>query len=262
MGFSGGELPESSEREDRDAVAQLERLGSSIEDEAYPKHVFNLHDLIVPAWRPTAESSAPRYRTQNSSALGNDELEVAEEMLEIFSRTEAIHGASRVAPFIGEYLNRTIASWLRYPSSTDTRRRLLRTSARLSYLCGFAYFDLEEHGLSQRFYRVSLLLAEEGDDAWSYAVTLRAMSVQAWHLGHGLPALDLASAAVDTAPRGTEGASSAFLHGQLAVAHAGMGDRNKALACLGSAERCMEVATSRPGTVVYHWAALAHQRAV
>ncbi|MFC4564521.1 hypothetical protein ACFO4E_21910 [Nocardiopsis mangrovi] len=259
-GFTEGPGTVPSQEDALDAVARLDRLSASID--RGPEYVFTLHGLAAPPWRPGAAPPASRRRPYPMMRVGRSELDAAEAMLDVFSAAEALHGASRVAPFLQEYLHRPMALWLRCPSSTDTRRRLLRTAARLAYLGGFAYFDLEEHGLAQRFYRVSLLFAAEADDAWGYAVTLRAMSVQAFSLGHHGPALDLSAAAVDTAPRATDHVSKAFLRGQLAVTRARQGDRESAIGCLRSAERHMESATSRPGPPAYHWAALAHQRAV
>ncbi|MFC3995066.1 tol-pal system YbgF family protein [Nocardiopsis sediminis] len=246
-----------------DALARLDRTGgASPEDHGHSEHVFTLHGLVAPAWHPRTVSPAPHGRGPHPMRIGQSEIDAADEMLAVFSKAEALHGASRVAPLLRDYLQRTMAFWLRCPAGADTRRRLLRTAAHLAYLCGFAYFDLEEHGLAQRFYRISLLLAAEGDDAWGYAVALRAMSVQAFHLGHHGHALDLSSAAVHTAPRETDRVSKAFFHGQVAVTQAQQGGREAALRSLRSAERHLEAATSRPGPLAYHWAALAHQRAV
>lgn len=45
-------------------------------------------------------------------------------------------------------------------------------------------FDDEQHGLAQRYYRTALSLAVQAGDPVAYAITLRAMSVQARSLGH------------------------------------------------------------------------------
>lgn len=83
-----------------DTVTQVERLGSSVENGSDHRYVFNLHDLNVPAWRPATEPPPAHRQTPHSRPVREDELETSEEMLEIFSRIEAIHGASRVAPFL------------------------------------------------------------------------------------------------------------------------------------------------------------------
>lgn len=82
-------------------------------------------------------------------------------------------------------------------------------------------------------------------------------------IGHHRQAVDLAIAAVHAAPSATEAQTSAFLLGQLAVAHAAAGDRWEAIQHLSVAERHMDRAQDAPAQLIggCHTASLAHQQA-
>src|SRR5918999_3124688 len=144
------------------------------------------------------------------------------------------------------------------------RRRLLTAATQLTYLCAFMCFDDELHGLAQRYYGTTLRLAAENGDGVRYAITLRAMSVQAHSLGHHRYAVQLAEAAAATAGR-TGPARKAFLLGQLAVATATDHDHGRAVSCLSAAERALDKSSSSGADEEvmgrYHYAAFAHQEA-
>jgi hypothetical protein len=135
-------------------------------------------------------------------------------------------------------------------------------ASRLTYLCGFMYFDDERHGVAQYYYLTNLRLAAEACDAIGYAVTLPALSGQARLLGHHSHAVDLAEAAVHTASGMASAQTSAFLFGQLAVAHATDGNRRDAVRYLLMAERHLDRACEAPEPIGgCHASALAHQQA-
>jgi tetratricopeptide (TPR) repeat protein len=145
---------------------------------------------------------------------------------------------------------------------------MLSVATELAYLCGFMCFDDEQNALAQRYYLAALKLSIENEDPLAYAVTLRAMSVQARALGHVREALYLAEAAIasvqDCGSEVSDLRRAAF-YGPLAVAAAAQGDREAALAALNRAERLVggagaEVGESRP-LGRYHAASHAYQEA-
>ncbi|HEX4832937.1 MAG TPA: hypothetical protein VH478_17790 [Trebonia sp.] len=189
-------------------------------------------------------------------------IETAESLARLFSASDRAFGGGSARAALAGYLANDIAPRLREPGRPAERGRLHAVAAQLSYLCGFMCYDDEVHGLGQRYYLAALSLAAEAGDRTGYAVTLRAMSVQAQSLGHQRQALHLAEAAVD-AGKAADPLRQAFLHGNLAAARAADGDRGRALDSLTAAERFLSGATSAsaPFTGTYHPASLSHQEA-
>jgi tetratricopeptide (TPR) repeat protein len=197
----------------------------------------------------------------NSVRLTAIDVMAAEHMVRLFDVSDAASGAGYARPAAMAYLATDLGPKLRASAHPVMRRRLFTAATRMSYLCAFMCFDDEMHGLSQQYYRAALRLAAENGDQVAYAITLRAMSVQAFSLGHGEHARQLAETAADSARR-AEPVHQAFLYGQLAVARSADGDTARALSSLGMAERCLDRATSAtPAIGAYHFASLAHQQA-
>jgi hypothetical protein len=190
-------------------------------------------------------------------------LRSAELMARVFSANDRAFGGGSARLALAGYLSHDLGPRLDAPVRPSVRGRLYALAAQLVYLCGFMYFDDEIHGLGQRYYLTALSLAAEANDKVSYAVTLRAMSVQAHLLGHHREAARSAEAAVTVGKRANP-MRQAFLHGQLAVAQATVGDRSAALASMTTAERSLDRATSTAVPLIgaCHVASLAHQQAV
>jgi hypothetical protein len=197
-----------------------------------------------------------------SGRVGRGEVESMALMTRLFSDSDTAFGGGQARSALSAYLGSTVVWWLHADTSPAVRRELLAAAARLAYLCGFMCFDDELHGAAQRYYLVSLRLAADSGDIVGYAVTLRALSVQAHALGHHQLAADLAESAVRTAVRSAPAHTRAFLLGQLAVVTATTGDRHAAVAHLSAAEHNLERAAVPTGPVgAYHPASLAHQHA-
>src|SRR5262249_11310261 len=152
--------------------------------------------------------------------------------VQVFAHAEAAFGPGRVRPTVSSMLATSIAPWLHAPVDDRLRRRLFAETARMAYLCGFMCYDDEMHGFAQRYYLTALRLWSEAADPAGYAIGLRAMSVQAHTLGHRLPALHLAEAAMAIRSPAISPGTRAFLAGQLAVTAAATDDRHTALASI------------------------------
>jgi hypothetical protein len=224
---------------------------------------YRVGDLAVPSWSDVT-GMRPRLSWTATPIVKVEGWHVrsAADMVGIFSDADLAFGGGHAGLALGGYLAATVAPWLRATATPAVRRELLMTASRLTYLCGFMYFDDELHGAAQYYYLTNLRLAMEAGDATGYAVTLRAMSGQACLLGHHRQAVHLAEAAVRTAS-GTVGPQTcAFLFGQLAVAHAAAGDHGDAVRHLLAAERHLDRARGAPEPIGgCHAAALAHQQA-
>lgn len=224
---------------------------------------YRLVELTVPGWAELNGTRLGRsWIPESAEKVERRQLRSAAGMVGLFSDTDLAFGGGHARLALADYLAATIAPWLRASATPAVRRELLTTASQLTYLCGFMHFDDELHGAAQHYYLTNLRLAAEAGDSTGYAVTLRALSGQARLLGHRREAVDLAEAAVTTAS-GTAGSqTSAFLFGQLAVAHAADGDRRQAIRHLCTAERHLDRAEDVTEPIgCCHAASLAHQQA-
>ncbi len=223
---------------------------------------YSVAALAVPGWAQAA--SLPGTAISSGARLDPARLSTAELMTKVFSDADRAFGGGHGLDALSAYLAGEIAPLARASGPGRLHSRALSLAAELAYLAGFMCFDEEQHARAQAYYRVALDLAAEGGDSARYAVTLRAMSVQAGMLGHTRHALHLAETAATTAERRVPPIRRAFLLGQVAVAAAADLDRFAALSALRAAEHHFERADSRAAsdsTGVFHRASLAHQEA-
>lgn len=212
-----------------------------------------------PGWPPPGGAGAPPVRP--SGRIGPDHVEAAEAVLPVFRNADMMFGSGMARPALTRYLATTVAPWLRAGAAPAVRHRLLGCAARLAYTAGFLCFDGNQQGVAQAYYRAGLRLGQEAGDPGCWAPVLRAMSVQAHHLGHRKQAWELAEAAAREAGR-LPALQAAFVTGQLAVAEAACGDRRAAVTHLAEAERLLERSDGQRAAIGdYHHSALAHQQA-
>jgi hypothetical protein len=260
-----------------DTAAALAELGGADADPARRAELRNaVYTLTPPPPPPPAPppSSTPSPAAPRRGATGRPgqwwpgQIEAAAWVANFFSAADAAFGGGHARSALAAYLASDIAPWLRAAATPAPRSRMLAAAANLTYLCGFMCFDDNMNGAAQRYYTIALRLSAEAGDRRIHGVVLRAMSVQAHHLGHHSHALRLAEAAVTGGDSATGPPAGAFLLGQLAVARANVGDRDGALAELRAAERRldrmdrmdrMDQASDVIGA--YHRASLDHQRA-
>lgn len=220
---------------------------------------YRLGGLAVPVWARELQAfqpSAPKAPARTDAAT----VTAVEAMAQVFASSDAAFGGGKNRHALAAYLAQDLVPRLVAAAQPAIRRRLYQATAEMSYLCGFMCFDEELNGLAQNYYLTALRLAATADDQSRYAVTLRAMSVQAQRLGHCRHAVQLAEAAA-AAGKASDPARQAFLYGQLAVACAGDHDRINAFAALSAAERRLDRASSAHLIGAYHAASLAHTEA-
>ena len=244
-----------------DAGSMLTGLYTTAMLRAAAMPLYSLAGPTVSSWPGTA-GQLLAHRTRADRVVTPADADAAEHLARVLAAGDATFGGGHVRQAAAAYLAADLAPKLHARMNPRTRRRLFTAAAQLSYLCGFMCFDSLMNGLGQRYYRGALRLAAENADRAGYAITLRAMSVQAHCLGHHQYARALAETAAGgtwrPAPR-----QRAFLEGQLAVVCAADGDKAGALTSLTAAERHLDQATSAsPLTGAYHLASLAHQQAV
>jgi tetratricopeptide (TPR) repeat protein len=231
-------------------------------DSAARASVYRVADLLVPRRFPLTPGGLLSASQRPVGRIGRPEVQAARSMLPLFSDGDSAFGGRYGRSALAAYLGRTIAPWLRARATPPVRRDLLVVGAHLAYLCGFMNFDEWFHGVAQRYYLMSLRMAAEAGDALSYALGLRALSVQARMLGHRRHAVELADGAVRIGLRTAPPQTRAFLLGQLAVAHAAMGERREAVKHLAATERHLDGASAeRPLLGAYHRGSFAHQQA-
>ncbi|MEV0266357.1 hypothetical protein AB0I49_34120 [Streptomyces sp. NPDC050617] len=250
-------------RQAEDPVARLVELaGTGRGRRAVPRPMAYSTGTTLPGLPSPLSAGSPAPTSASAAAkVGPVHGQSAELMVKVFADSDAMFGGGRARTALTAYLATDVAGRLRAPASASTRRRLLRTASQLAYLAGYMCFDEHLNGVAQVYYRSAAEFAAAASDLVGYSTALRAMSIQAYHLGHRAQALDLAEAAGRHHHR-VPGGQAGLLTAQLAVAEAGRGDRRASFSHLAQAERLLDQGEDDQGTIgVYHPAALAHQEA-
>lgn len=168
-----------------------------------------------------------------------------------YSRVDRMFGGAHARLSLVTYLGTDVVGRLRRNRPFEAHPDLYAAAAACVGRAGFMCFDSRRHGLALRYFRLALRFAVIGNDQEVYANVLRAMSVQAWTLGHFRAASRLAVASADSA--GSVRTRATAL-GQSAVAHASAAE----LAVAESTIRCaLDLLRQRHGNEGADRAALA-----
>ncbi|WP_432105963.1 hypothetical protein [Streptomyces sp. bgisy091] len=217
-------------------------IGWPSEDKPVAKHdvVTGVVDLSRADMDPTrrgvlktgmyaAVLAVPRYedlagRLESASAgrtlhVGQSDVQTVRTMTDKVADILDQVGAGHARPMAAAFLVNTAGPYLRASGSDRVTRDMQAAVADFVYLTGWMAMYEDQQGLGQKYYLRALELAGAAEDHVTYCRTLRGMSLQATHLGHGKKGLELAEAAAEAAlsagPR-----LVAFLRGQQAAAAA------------------------------------------
>ncbi|MDX3433902.1 hypothetical protein PV664_34020 [Streptomyces sp. ME01-18a] len=157
-------------------------------------------------------------------------------------------GAGHARPMAAAFLVNTAGPYLHAQGTDEVTRDMRAAVADFVYLTGWMAMYENQQGLGQKYYLRALELAGAAEDHVTYCRTLRGMSLQATHLGHGRKGLELADAAAEAAPSAGP-RLVAFLRGQQAAAAAMTGARQTALQRLHEAENALSRADDRRDAV-------------
>ncbi|MFC8076722.1 tol-pal system YbgF family protein [Streptomyces sp. NPDC057307] len=213
----------------------------------------------APFWHP-GRRPAPRKGVGPQATSGD--LERLHRMIRVFADLMERHGGDHARSALAAYLAEDISRLLTTSAVPSLRRELFAGAGQLTHLQARMSMDAGHHSVAQRYFTTALDLAREADDRRLFAITLRAMSLQALFLGFGEHAGQLSGAAVDTAGSGTDAATRAFLLSQRALTHAHARQPHRAVRDLTAAEAEHDRATSPAGPFTgYPRAGLDYQRA-
>ncbi|MFE5854638.1 hypothetical protein ACFQ61_15680 [Streptomyces sp. NPDC056500] len=255
-------LPEGPEGTD-DVVNGLTILSRADADPARRapliRPAYNLAPPSTPNWTPEGPAVAAPRRSGNR--VTPQEVETLQEMCRVFANLMERHGGAHARSALATYLTDDTSRLLLAPATPSLRRQLSTGASQLTHLLARMTMDAGYPSLAQRYFTAALHLARQAEDRRVYAITLRAMSLQALRLGFHKKAGQLADAAVDTAGPSADPATLSFLLSQRAVTHAYSQQRRKAVADLKAAEAHHDRATSPPGPFSsYPRAGLEYQR--
>ncbi|MGW8375467.1 hypothetical protein [Streptomyces sp. ODS28] len=172
------------------------------------------------------------------------------------------HGGAYARTAVAAYLADDACPLLIQRASRPLRRELFLRTAQLAHMLGVMTDDAGHHELAQRYFTAVLGLARQAGDRSTFAIALRAMSLQALRLGHPRDAHALATLAADTAGETAVDAVRAFVLIQRSRTAAGRRQPRLALALMDEAVGHHEQAsgTSDP-FATYPRAGLDYQRA-
>ncbi|MFD8491837.1 tol-pal system YbgF family protein [Amycolatopsis sp. NPDC059657] len=226
------------------------------------RSTYQLDTLVVPPWPGSTRQFRPGIQRRFRPKGPGHQAHIAQHIVGVFAATNHRFGSGHIRNALTAYLAHDILPQLGTSGSETTERELLSAATDLTLLIGFVCFDSNEHGLAQRYYRATLELAVLSGDPIRYAIVLRALSQQACYLGHGAPALRLAFAALTAANGIAPQHTNAFLHAQVSLCYATLGDHHSALAHYQSARDSLSLAVGPPPTFgSYHQGELAYHAA-
>ncbi|TXK38535.1 hypothetical protein [Nonomuraea sp. C10] len=189
-------------------------------------------------------TSPPEGRPSAAGArrVGSADIAAIHEVTRSFGELDNRFGSGRVRSSVVRYLDTAVTPLLKDGSYGDkTGRELAAAAAELTRLAGWMAYDLEQHGLAQRYLIQALRLARGSDDHALGGEILAGMAHQAIYMGQHAHALDLARAAQLSARRAGVATLLASSHVLEAHAHAGLGDARACGGALHEAERAFDV---------------------
>ena len=134
--------------------------------------------------------------------VGQADVEAIREVTQTFLRLDNLFGGGRARPTVIRYLHDEVAPLLRSGSYSEAvGRDLFAAAAELTRLAGWMAYDIEQHGLAQRYLIQALRLAGEAEDHALGGEILAGMSHQAVYVGQSDDALDLARAGQTSAEK-------------------------------------------------------------
>ncbi|MFC8856842.1 hypothetical protein ACFT5D_27740 [Streptomyces sp. NPDC057144] len=207
--------------------------------------------LAVPRFEDASgrlEAVAATQATGRTVRIGRSDVATVRTMTDKVADILDQVGAGHARPMAAAFLVNTAGPYLRASGTEETRRDMRAAVADFVYLTGWMAMYEDQQGLGQRYYVRALELAGAAEDHVTYCRTLRGMSLQATHLGHGAKGLELADAAAEAAPAAGP-RLRAFLRGQQAAAAAMTGARTTAVARLRDAEAALSRADDRRDAV-------------
>lgn len=186
--------------------------------------------------------------------VGMADIAAVREVTRAFGELDNRFGGGRVRPAVVRYLDTAVAPLLSEGSYGEpTGRALASAAAELTRLAGWMAYDLEQHGLAQRYLIQALQLARGAGDHGFGGEILAGMSHQAIYIGQPAHALDLARAARLSARRAGVLTLLAETHVLEAHAHALLEDRAACGRALHEAETAFDrrVAADEPDWIAY-----------
>lgn len=220
-------------RADVDPAGRAGLVGTAYQQAAVPR----------PVWRP---GPVPTARGPGRPA-DRAEVRTLEEMSGLFAGLTDRYGGAHARSALAVYLSDDVSRVLSRGAPPAVRRQLRSGTAQLVHVLAIMTADAGYASLSQQYFHAALSLAHDAGDRRVYAITLRAMSVQALRLGYRQQALRFAEAAVDVVDPGAEPAVQAFLLSQRALARACHRQEAAARADLEAAEVQHARAAGPPG---------------
>jgi hypothetical protein len=193
--------------------------------------------LIEPPPGGPGEPGAPVGAPSGTGArhVGTADVEAIREVTRSFGELDNRFGGGDLRAAVVRYLDGSVTPLLRDGAYDERVGRLLAsTAAELTRLAGWMAYDLEQHGLAQRYLIQALRLSRSAGDHGLGGEILAGLSHQAIYIDEPGHALDLARAAQVSARRAGIPALRAEAYVLEAHAHAVMGE---AAACAASLHR-------------------------
>lgn len=188
-----------------------------------------------------AEPAGERISASGPRRVGVADVAAIREVTRSFSELDNRYGGGYIRGPVVRYLHTAVTPLLREGSYGEaTGRELASAAAELTRLAGWMAYDLEQHGLAQRYLLHALGLAKSAGDHGLGGEILAGLSHQAIYIGHPKHGLELARAAAVAVRR--SGVYSLLAEARVLEAHALalLGDRSSCAVSLHEAERAFD----------------------
>lgn len=211
---------------------------------------FNASAYLAPAMGWLTATLDERPVGDGDRLVGAPDVEVVRRITAAYRELDNQFGGGHIRDSVVRFLDGEVSALLRGRYDRQTGVALLSAAAEMTQLAGWASYDMNMHGLAQRYLVQALRLAAAAGDRGIGAEILAAMSHQAAYLRSSAEAVALARAADRTAGD----AGIAAIQSEAAVleaqGHAVGGDE---AACAGALDRAERTLDRADRTADPHW---------